>query len=497
MDILINKTDLGQNDCDLLVLSDFEGRKRLNKNIKTVDDLLGGMLTKVIKEDGFKFKKSTTLKLHVFNKISEKRILLVGLGKEEEFTSQTEREISATVSCLVKKMKCKKIVTVLHGDDLKKLDRKNLVKAFVEGLILGGYTYGKYKKDDLSNKIETVEVISKSLKPAELLKAISDGRNGAEGTIFARDLVNTPGLHMAPVDLVNAAKEITKGKKNLKIKIYQKDQLEKMGAGGILAVNQGSDHEPYLVHMVYKPEGKIKNKIAVVGKAVTFDSGGLSLKPAEYMMSMKCDMGGSAALLGFFSVIDKIKPKAEVHGIFGAVENMPSGKAIRPGDVVKALNGKTIEILNTDAEGRVTLADTLSFAVKKKPDLIIDLATLTGACVVALGEEITGLMSNNAKLANNILSAAASAGEKMWELPLEKKYKKLLRSDIADIKNIGGRYGGALTAGLFLEEFVNKTPWAHLDIAGPAYAERPINSYEKKGATGHGVRTLIEFIKSI
>jgi leucyl aminopeptidase len=297
--------------------------------------------------------------------------------------------------------------------------------------------------------------------------------------------------------LVNSAKEIAKGKKDLKVRVYDKEQLEKMGAGGLLAVNQGSDHEPYLVHMVYKPEGNIKKKIAIVGKAVTFDSGGLSLKPAEYMMSMKCDMGGSAALLGLFSVIDNINPQVEVHGIFGAVENMPSGKAIRPGDVIKALNGKTIEILNTDAEGRVTLADTLSFAVKKKPDLIIDLATLTGACVVALGEEISGVMSNNPELANKILIAAASAGEKMWELPLEKNYKKLLKSDIADLKNIGGRYGGALTAGLFLEEFVDKTPWAHLDIAGPAYAERPINSYEKKGATGHGVRTLIEFIKAI
>jgi leucyl aminopeptidase len=248
--------------------------------------------------------------------------------------------------------------------------------------------------------------------------------------------------------------------------------------------------------MVYKPASRVRKKIALVGKAVTFDSGGLSLKPADYMTSMKIDMAGAADVIAVFSILSELAPKHEIHGIFGAVENMPSGSAIRPGDVVHALNKKSIEILNTDAEGRVTLADTLSFACKKKPDMIIDLATLTGACMVALGEEITGVMSNNPELANKILVAANAAGEKMWELPLEKNYRPLIKSDIADVKNIGGKYGGALTAGLFLQEFVNKEiPWAHLDIAGPSFAERPINAFEQKGATGHGVRTLIEFIR--
>ena len=216
------------------------------------------------------------------------------------------------------------------------------------------------------------------------------------------------------------------------------------------------------------------------------------------MMTMKCDMAGAAAVLGLFSVIEELAPNAEVHGIFAACENMPSGKAIRPGDILTLMNGKTLEILNTDAEGRVTLADALTYAVKQEPSVIIDLATLTGACMVALGEEITGLMSNNEALAEKLKCAAVEAGELVWELPLEKRYKKEIESEVADYKNIPStRYGGALTAGLLLEEFVEGKPWAHLDIAGPAFTEKPLNAYAKKGGTGHGVRTLIEYLRGI
>ena len=216
------------------------------------------------------------------------------------------------------------------------------------------------------------------------------------------------------------------------------------------------------------------------------------------METMKIDMGGAATVLGVFDVLSEVQPSVEVHGIFGAVENMPSGKAIRPGDVLHSMNKKTIEVLNTDAEGRLTLADALTYAQKQKPDVVIDLATLTGACVVALGEEISGVMSNDQKLVDTILGSASSVGEKMWQLPLEKSYKKLIKSDIADVKNIGGRYGGAITAGLFLEEFVDpKLSWAHIDIAGPVFAERPINAYLPKGATGHAVRTLLHYLKSL
>ena len=251
----------------------------------------------------------------------------------------------------------------------------------------------------------------------------------ARGTVFARDLVNTPAQDMHPEKLVDAARSIAKGNASVRVKVYDRAALVRMGAGGLLGVAQGSDHPPYLVHLVYKPKKATKKRIALVGKAVTFDSGGLSLKPADYMMTMKCDMAGSAAVLGAFRVIADVAPACEVHGIFGAVENMPSGKAIRPGDVLTAMNKKTIEVLNTDAEGRLTLADTLTFATKQKPHAIIDLATLTGACMVALGEEITGIMSNNDALTTKIQEASVAAGEKMWRLPLEKNYRKLLKSE--------------------------------------------------------------------
>jgi leucyl aminopeptidase len=249
------------------------------------------------------------------------------------------------------------------------------------------------------------------------------------------------------------------------VKVYDEAALKKMGAGGLLGISQGSDHPPVLVHMRYLPAGRqgaprgAKKRISLVGKAITFDSGGLSIKPAEAMYTMKCDMAGAAAVLGTFEVMSKLRPHVAVDGIFGACENLPSGKAIRPGDVVKTLNGKTIEVLHTDAEGRVTLADTLAYAVRLKPDAIIDLATLTGACMVALGEEISGAMSNNPKLVGKVLDAARTAGEKMWELPLEKAYKREIKSEVADYKNIAGKYGGALTAGLLLQEFVDEVPW--------------------------------------
>jgi leucyl aminopeptidase len=272
--------------------------------------------------------------------------------------------------------------------------------------------------------------------------------------------------------------------------------MRRQGMNCILAVSQGSSQKPALIVLEYRG-AKGKPPIALVGKGVTFDSGGLSLKPADAMVTMKCDMAGAASVLGVFSVIEQIAPKVEVHGIFAPIENMISGKAIRPGDILQSLNKKTVEVLNTDAEGRLTVMDMLTYALKLKPQAIIDLATLTGACVVALGEEITGVMSNDARLAQAVLTSASEAGEKMWELPLEKSYQKLLKSNTADIQNIGGKWGGALTAGLFLQEFVDpKTPWAHLDIAGPAFAERDINAYTKKGGTGHGVRTLLRYLQS-
>lgn len=495
MEILLKKFDRKSDTQAVMVLTVYQGKKQMDATpaVSEVDAKTNGLLTRIAKEESFTGKANQTLWARVEEAGAVKRYLLLGLGKKETCDLENVRQAAASALLAVKQTTASSMSFLLPSDVS---DARECTHAVIEGMRLADYGFGRYKKQ----KNSALKTVSLLVEDGKELAAARKGMELAEqfvkGTLFVRDLVNTPGLHMAPSHLVDEAKLIAKNTKQIKIKIFDEQKLTTMGAGGILCVSKGSDHPSFLVHMTYTPTTKSKKRIALVGKGVTFDSGGLSIKPADYMMTMKCDMAGAADVLGVFAVIAAVAPKVEVHGIFAAVENMPSGNAVRPGDVIEIMNKKTVEVLNTDAEGRLILADALVYATRQKPDAIIDLATLTGACVVALGDEVSGVMSNTPTLAQSILTAAAAAGEKMWELPLEKNYKKMIVSDIADIKNIGGRYGGALTAGLFLQEFVDKTPWAHLDIAGPAFAERDYNAYERKGATGHGVRTLLKYLLS-
>jgi leucyl aminopeptidase len=499
MEISLRKGELTAQPCDLLVVSALLDAKELGGAAAAMDAALGGNLVKYMKEDSFKAKLGATFVIRPGGEIPAKRVVVVGLGKREDFGLEAVRQAAAASLNVAKSLGVKSVVSVLHGAGNGGLKAQECAQAMVEGARLADYAFDRYRsKRKEKQSIARFDIVSHDGQHTrQAQKGIEIGERLARGTVLARDLVNTPSQDLYPEKLVEIARAIAKGKPTIRVKIFDRSALTRMGAGGILGVAQGSDHPPYLVHLVYKPIKATKKRVALVGKAVTFDSGGLSLKPADSMMSMKCDMAGAAAVLGAFSVMAELAPACEVHGIFGAVENMPSGKAIRPGDVLTAMNKKTIEVLNTDAEGRLTLADTLTYAVRQKPQTIIDLATLTGACMVALGEEITGLMSNNDVLVQRLLDASAAAGEKMWRLPLEKNYRKLIKSDVADIQNIGGKWGGALTAGLFLEEFVDQIPWAHLDIAGPAFAEREIDAYTHKGASGHGVRTLLQFLRNL
>ena len=496
MQITIRKGDLTKEKADLLIVSEFQGFEQMGGGTGAVNKALGGLLLKIAKEEQFKAKLGHTLLLRS-ETFACKRVLLVGLGKREEFSLERVREAAAASYKAADALHVKRVVSILHGAWEGGLNAKECGRAVVEGLQLAAYKFEGFKKEKKKSQIVSFDFVSNEARDVRSAQAGAEiAELAVEGTILARNLVNTPSGHMQPAQLVEVAKAIVKASKGaVKIKIFYEAALKRMGAGGILGISQGSDHPPVMVHLRYSPRGA-KKHLSLVGKAITFDSGGLSIKPAEAMYTMKCDMAGAAAVLGVFSVIARLKPNLIVDGIFGACENLPSGKAIRPGDVVKTLNGKTIEVLHTDAEGRVTLADTLAYAARQKPQGIVDLATLTGACVVALGEEISGAMSNNPKLIGKVLEAAKVAGEKMWELPLEKAYKREIKSEVADYKNIAGRYGGAVTAGLLLEEFVDGTPWVHLDIAGPAFAERTINAYTDKGGTGAGVRTLIELLRS-
>lgn len=496
MEISLLKGRLEEQKADMLVVNMFEGAKGFGGAAKAVDEAFDGLIVKIAKEESFSGERGSALLVRP-HEGSVRRILLVGLGKQDAFNEEAVRVAAAVTVEKARALKLKRVVSVLHGAGNGGLSPKRAMQALVEGARLAEYGFDKYKSKK-NGTIDSLVVVVRQARTVQQAEAGQElGERFAQAAIYARDLVNEPAAHMHPADLVARAQEIAKASRGkIRVRVFDRVALEKMGAGGVLAVAQGSDAEPYLVHMTYRGAPG-KKSVAIVGKAITFDSGGLSLKPADSMMTMKCDMAGAAAVLGAFSQIAALKPKTVVHGIFAAAENMPSGKAIRPGDVARAMNGKTIEILNTDAEGRVTLADSLTYAVRQKPDAIVDLATLTGACMVALGEEVSGLMSNAPKLAQDLLMAAARAGEKFWELPLEKNYKPLLKSEVADLKNIAGKYGGALTAGLFLEEFVGETPWAHLDIAGPSFAERPMNAYTKHGGTGFGARTLLEWLRSM
>lgn len=422
-------------------------------------------------------------------------VLLIGLGSAESATLESAREMTGTAIATARRLGAKSLAMEIPV--APEGDVADVAEAMVIAAQLADYAFDTYKpKNGAKRMKEMTLVIGQGRDVLRVRKAVERGNAIAGGVTVARDLVNMPAHVMTPAALAEAAERIAKeGGKTMTVKVLEREDCEALGMGSYLAVGLGSDHPPKFIHLTYTPERGSKKRLAVIGKGVTFDSGGLSLKPADSMMTMKCDMAGAAAVLGFFTTIGQLQPRMEIHGIIAAVENMPSGKAIRPGDIVKASNGKTIEILNTDAEGRLTLADALTYAKKLEPTAMVDLATLTGACVVALGEEITGLMANNDILADVILASANDAGEKMWRMPLEKRYRSLIESDVADLRNIPtSRYGGSLTAGLFLEEFVDGMPWAHLDIAGPAFAEKPMASYLGKGGTGHGVRTLVELV---
>jgi leucyl aminopeptidase len=295
--------------------------------------------------------------------------------------------------------------------------------------------------------------------------------------------------------MADQAKRHCRGQR-IHVEVWDKKKIQSKKLAGLLAVNRGSQEEPRFIIIRYRPPGRPKKKVALIGKGITFDSGGLSLKPSKAMETMKLDMAGGAAIIGAMSVLPELRPQIEVTGYIPATDNLPSGSAQKPGDVIRYLNGKSVEVLNTDAEGRLILADALALAAKEKPDFMINLATLTGACMVALGNQVAGIFGNDRPLVETLIHCGQESGEKLWELPLVKEYREDIKSSIADIKNVGGSHGGAITAALFLQEFVAQTPWAHMDIAGPAFTERDMLTCPK-GGTGFGVLTLVKFLSTL
>lgn len=426
-------------------------------------------------------------------------VIILGTGAKKKLLAEDWRQLAGQMVAHLKKIKAKKVSLYAKHWLKGNKDTNLLAQAIAEGLDLAKYDFDKYKKKDkekIKPEIEELVVYLDEKQKTDFGNGFELGSYFAWGTSKARDLVNEPPAQMTPSFLADEARLIAKDNKNVSVKVLEKEQVEKLKMGAFLSIDQGSSQSLKFIHLKYTPDKKAKDKIALVGKGITFDSGGLNIKPGDSMEQMKMDMAGAATVIGLFSVIGQIQPKVEVHGIIAACENMPSSSAIKPGDVVYNMQGKSIEIGNTDAEGRVTLADSLAYAQKQKVSTVVDLATLTGAVMVALGPDYTGLFANDAKLANELLVSAKKSGENMWQLPLPKEYKKMNNSKIADVRNIPNtRYGGAITAALFLQEFIEKDiKWAHLDIAGPAYAEKQVNTYTPPGGSGFGVRALLEWL---
>ncbi|MEO5927945.1 MAG: leucyl aminopeptidase [Patescibacteria group bacterium] len=501
MQIEATQGELFGHTVDVAVLPVFSGIKRLSGVIQLADKALDEILSGAIESGQFEGKEGERFTVTTLGLLKAKRVVLLGLGSKDGASVDTLRKFGGLLVRVARETKASSMVVAMPL--VSDVPSRAAGQAIAEGLELGSYRFHtfkgtQHKKEKPLRELKRVSLFVEDAKTLKLVtEGIARGKSFAEATILARDLVNTPSADMTPMHMAEVAKSLVTRGSGIHCKVLDQKAMERMGMGAALAVARGSMHAPVGIHLSYRP-AKAKKRIAIVGKAVTFDSGGLSIKPSDGMMTMKIDMAGAAAVIGLFKLLPVLKPNVEVEGIFLAVENMPSGSAYRPGDVVTAMDGTTIEVLNTDAEGRVTLADALTYAKKQEPDMIIDLATLTGACIVALGEDVAAVLGNNESLTQKLIVSGKETGEPLWALPLYEPYTQFIRSKIADIKNIGGGHGGGvITAALFLKTFVGDTPWAHLDIAGPSYTEKETRPEQPYGASGYGVRLLANFLSNM
>ena len=485
--------DITRIQADAIVVNLFEGVENPSGATGAIDKALDGAITKLIEHGEIKGKFSEINIVHSLDKIPARIIAIVGLGKQSEFTLDRVRSVAAQACRALRRLNCKTIATVVHGAGIGGIEPQAASQAIVEGSILGLYNFRKHitKEPEYHDVEELVIVERDAAKQKDLEQGYYKGKIIAEATLLARDLVNEPANCMTPSDVAMIAEGLAKTH-GLELSILEREQMEREGMGALLGVAQGSDQPPKLIILHYKGNTTSSETLGFVGKGITFDSGGVSLKPSEGMKEMKGDMSGAAAVIAALSAIAQLKPNVNITALIPATENMPSGRAIKPGDIVKAINGKTIEVENTDAEGRLILADALGYAIKQGLSPLVDVATLTGACHIALGDVCSGIFGNTQELVDKIIKAGSDAGERLWQMPMYEEYKEQNKSEVADIKNTGGRYGGAITAAQFLSEFVDDTPWVHIDIAGTFYSDKEKN-YLVKGATGVAVRTLVNF----
>jgi len=503
VDLKVRKVavDIAGFKADMLAVACFSDERIADALARQLDRKVGGGIKRLKELGDFKAEDGSTAIVYGNAKTGAKRILLLGLGEKKKATLDTVRNAAAIAAKKAVALKAGSVALALHGTLAGRLGLESLARAIAEGTYLGSYRYDEYVTQSKNGRLKSLKVAvvdSDSAKIKKLAKGLKCGVALGKAQSYARTIANRPGNVINPLSLAKEARKLAAALKNVTCTVFDEKQLKAKGMGGVLAVGAGSKTGPRFIVLKYKggPKAAGKPMVGLVGKAITFDSGGISIKPSVNMDQMKLDKSGGIAVLGAIKAIAELKLPVNVYGIVPSAENMPGGSSYRPGDIVTTYSGKTVEVLNTDAEGRMILCDGLAWGVKQKCDVLIDVATLTGACMVALGKYKAGLFGNDDKLIKQLEKASKDSGEKLWHMPSGDEYAKEMKSKIADLRNIGSRWGGACTAAAFLGQFVGKTTWAHLDIAGMDIFSKPTES-TAEGSTGFGVRLLTTYLSNL
>jgi leucyl aminopeptidase len=499
VEIKVESGDITKHLAKAIIVNLFQGVKTPDGATGAVDKALGGAIKSLITEGEIKGKAGELTLIHSLGKISSPRVFVAGLGKQEKFNVNTIRDVMGTALRRARAAGATDVATVLHGAGIAQLDAGQCAQAIAEGAVMGTYRFRRYKDNsngDEAQELATLAIVEQDKRKLQAVrKGIDRGRILGQAANHTRDMANEPANELPPAKLAQRAETLA-ADAGLACEVLDDKQLKKLGMGGVLGVGSGSTNPPRFIILKYRGGKKSDTGMALIGKGITFDSGGISIKPAAGMEAMKGDMSGGAAIIAAMWAIAKLKPAVNVTALIPTAENMPSGTAIRPGDVLRAMNGKTIEVINTDAEGRLILADAICYARNEKLSPLVDVATLTGAMAIALGPGATGFMANDDRLATSISRAGDAAGELMWRFPLIDEYGEGLKSNVADIKNTGNRNGGAISAAKFLHFFAEDTPWAHIDMAGTDDSDKDKGIYVK-GSTGIPTRTLINLVLSM
>lgn len=497
MEVNVAIGDIVSFEAGAIIVEAYEGAGTPEGDAARVDAAMGGAISQSMAQGEVKGKPGEVTILHSLGKLPATRVAVVGLGKKSDLNPEKVRSAVAAACRTLQKKNVSTAAAAPLGAGAAGIDEAVAARAIAEGGLLGMYSFRKhFTGPQEDGELKQLTLLSADSTSSSRLDAgVRLGTVLAAATNLARDMVNEPSNYMTPLAMADIAREVARAH-GLDLTVLDEDQAREMGMGAFLGVAQGSRQPPKFIALRYDGRGDSGNDIALVGKGITFDSGGISLKPSEGMGEMKGDMAGGASVIGALGAIAELKPKLNVLGIVAATENLPGGAALKPGDVLKSMSGKTIEIISTDAEGRLTLADAISYARKQEAKVIVDVATLTGAMIVALGDICTGAFGNDQDIVNKVIAAGEQAGERIWQMPMFEEYKEQNKSDVADIKNTGGRPAGAITAAQFLAAFAGDTPWVHLDIAGTSMTEKE-RGYMVKGATGTPVRTLVNLVLAL